>query len=372
MHQVMRIGLFIWMGVTGLLAGSGNPTLVETLRRGDTAALRTEIQNGADVESADEYGNSLLMHAAVYGTAADMEFLLARGANPNASNKKGHTPLMRSIPSLAKIKLLVDHGAQINTKAADGGTLLMMAAHVRGAPELVKYLISKGVDLDNANARGLDAVMIAADQGAFDNLKILLDAGAKADIQTKNVVIPKRNGTVVDAAMADTTRKRFVGVTALMAAAHADCEPCVRLLLMHGANARVVSLNGLTALHRAAYQGNPATVKMLLKAGAQVNVVDDRGLTPLMMAVNSHTRNQEVVELLLARSADITAKDQMGKTVQDWAAIGANSRIMELVHSPAAPEATLNQPARNDKPIDSVREFARRSIGLLQRTGPAF
>jgi len=111
---------------------------------------------------------------------------------------------------------------------------------------------------------------------------------------------------------------------------------------------------------------------MLLKAGAQVNVVDDRGLTPLMMAVNSHTRNREVVELLLARSADVTARDKTGKTVQDWAAIGANPTIMELIHVSSTTDVTGYQPGRNDKQIDSVRELAARSLGLLQKMGPAF
>src|SRR5262249_34129344 len=152
-------------------------------------------------------------------------------------------------------------------------------------------------------------------------LKVLLDAGAKAGFQTKNVVIRPRNGSEVNDALANTARKRLEGVTPLMEALHADCAPCARLLLDHGADARTGSLSGLTALHRASYQGNPSTVKMVLDAGAQVNVADDRGFTPLMMAVNSRTRNAEVVQMLLARKADLDAKDASGRTVQEWAVI---------------------------------------------------
>jgi hypothetical protein len=236
----------------------------------------------------------------------------------------------------------------------------------------VKYLVRKGADLDATNKRGLDAVMLAAEQGAFENLKVLLDAGAKADIQTKNVVIRQRNGTEINNAMADTTRKRFEGVTALMAALHADCEACARLLLEHGADARIGSVNGLTALHRAAYQGNPSTVKMLLEAGTRLDAADDRGLTPLMMAVNSRTKNVEVVQMLLARKADVNARDGSGRTVQEWAAIGANPMIMELVHTVPKANGVSEPTDRAATSIHPAREAAGKSISLLQKTGPGF
>jgi ankyrin repeat protein len=53
------------------------------------------------------------MQAAVYATVADLEFLLVHGADANAKNKAGHTALMRAMPDLAKVKLLVEHGADV-------------------------------------------------------------------------------------------------------------------------------------------------------------------------------------------------------------------------------------------------------------------
>lgn len=372
MNRIIRSGLLASIGIVALLGASQKPHLIDALRRGDMASVRAEIQNGANVENPDEYGNTLLMYAAIYGSAADVEYLLSRGANPDAVNKNSYTPLMRAIPDLPKIKLLIEHGAHINSRTADGTTLLMMAAHVRSGSELVKYLVRKGADIEATNNRGLDALMIAGKQGALENLKVLLDAGAKADLETKNVVIRRPNGTEINDAKANTTRRRLEGVTALMAASQTDCGPCARLLLDHGADARIVSLNGLTALHRASYQGNPSTVRMLLDAGAGVNAADNRGLTPLMKAVNSRTKSLEVVQMLLARNADVNAKDASGRTVQDWAAIGANSGIMELVH--ATPSASgagegTNQTATS---IHTAREVAVRSIDLLLKTGPGF
>jgi ankyrin repeat protein len=79
------------------------------------------------------------MQAAVYGTRADLEFLLAHGADVNAANKAGHTALMRAMPDLAKIKLLVQHGANVNAVSSGGNTSLLLAVHIR--PRIVKIFM---------------------------------------------------------------------------------------------------------------------------------------------------------------------------------------------------------------------------------------
>jgi hypothetical protein len=73
-------------------------SLFEALRQGELTKVRAAINDGADVNSRDEGGNTLLMQAAVFAMAADLEFLLAHGADVNAANKGGHTALMRAMP----------------------------------------------------------------------------------------------------------------------------------------------------------------------------------------------------------------------------------------------------------------------------------
>jgi ankyrin repeat protein len=134
-------------------------------------------------------GNTLLMQAAVYATAADLEFLLAHGAEVNAANKASHTALMRAIPDLAKVKLLVKHGADVKA-VAGGSTHLLIAAGIRTAADVVRYLIDQGADLKAIDGLGLDAVMTAASVGAIGNLKILLDAGSRGSSEAKTRPIP--------------------------------------------------------------------------------------------------------------------------------------------------------------------------------------
>jgi ankyrin repeat protein len=344
---------------------------MQAVRNGDMGRVRAAIENGANVEAPDEYGNTLLTHVAVFGNAADMEFLLAHGANVNAVNRAGHTLLMRAAPDLAKIRLLVEHGANVNAAAADGTTPLMTAAYVRSAVEVVRYLVARGVDLQPVDRRGFDAIMIAAEKGAFENLKVLLDAGARGAAKTTNVPARKgQQGTVFAGPVLDLSRKRAEGVTALMNAAQADCEPCVRLLLEHGADARAKTDAGLTALHRAAFHGDARLIKLLLDAGAPVNVADDRGFTPLMMAVNSSRKNPDVVRMLLDRGADAEAKDSSCRTVSQWAAVGANRKIMGLLPPAVVEEVnTITAPAEKLIPQRSAVE---QSVALLEANGPKF
>jgi uncharacterized protein len=346
-----------------------NQSLFEALRQGDVAKVKAAIDNGGDVNSRDADGNTLLMHAAVYATAADLEFLLSHGVEVNAANKAGHTALMRAMPDLAKIKLLVEHGANVNAVASGGNTPLLLAAHIRSAEEVVRYLIRKGADLKAVSGTGSDAVMLAAAQGASGNLKVLLDAGASG-AAVSNLRFAPRPGTVFDQATVDRLKKRFDGATALMSGAKAGCEACVKLLLDHGADARVKPEAGVTALHYAAYRGSLSMVKLLLAAGAPVNTMDDRGLTPLMMAANSRNKNPEVVRLLLDRGADVEAKDEFGRTAAGWARIGARPEIMKMLPGPAAiepPKGSGSEPAFQD-----VHAAVAKSIALLEEASPKF
>jgi ankyrin repeat protein len=345
-------------------------SLFEAFRQGDIAKVRAAINSGVDVNSRDADGNTLLMQAAVYATAADLEFLVAHGADVSAMNKGGHTALMRAMPDLTKIKLLVEHGADVNA-VARGTTPLLIAAGIRSAEDVLRYLIAKGADLKAIDGLGSDAVMTAAAVGAIGNLKILLDAGASGSSEAKNRPIPTTTRiSKLDQASLDRLRKRAEGGTALMSAARVDCEACTRLLLGHGADAKAKTDAGLTALHYAAFKGNLAMVKSFLEAGAPVNVADDRGLTPLMMAANSKSKNPEVVRLLLDRGADVEAKDEFGRAAADWARAGGGPEIVKMLSGPVAVQAVKapgGGPAFQD-----IHTAVAKSIALLEEKAPKF
>jgi ankyrin repeat protein len=360
------IAAVCWIG--GHAIAREQSSLFEGLRRGDTAKLRTAARAGADVNSRDDDGNTLLLQAAVYATAADLEFLLIHGADVNATNKAGHTALMRAMPDIAKVKLLVEHGADVNA-SADGATPLLIAAGTPNAEAVVRYLLEKGADWTAVNQLGHDAVMVAALNGTAGNLKILLEANAGGVHQMKGRQIAARPGTIFDEAATERIRKRAEGVTALMNAARAGCGDCVHLLLERGADARARTNAGFSALHFAAFKGDLSMVKALLEAGAPVNVADDRGLTPLIMASNSRSKDPDVVRLLLEHGADSQAKDSLGRTASDWAQIGGRQEIIRMLGEPVAAEAAKT--SAEPVPAD-IRAAVAKSITLLENTAPKF
>jgi ankyrin repeat protein len=357
--------------ITALVADSKPNPLFDAMRQGDMAAVKAAVNSGTDVNIRDQYGNTLVMHAAVYGTAADLDFLLAHEADVNAANQAGHTALMRAMPDLPKIKLLVEHKADVNAATADGTTPVMLAARISGAEAVLRYLISRGADIGRKDRRGSDALMIAATAGAAGNLRILLDAGASGSRRRENVLAPRQFPDSVSRPVVDRALRFLDGSTALMGAATADCEACVRLLLEHGAEAKAKTASGYTALHSASYEGNSAIVKQLLDAGSPVSAADERGLTPLMMAANSRTKDPEVVRMLLNRGADPEAKDSSGRTAAEWARIGARRDVVRLL--PTTPPAE-ELPASATEPASSrdIHAAVAKSITLLGETAPQF
>ncbi|MFA6560696.1 MAG: ankyrin repeat domain-containing protein [Verrucomicrobiia bacterium] len=88
-------------------------------------------------------------------------------------------------------------------------------------------------------------------------------------------------------------------------------------------------------LHCAVYgdnkdkEGCKAVIELLLAKGADINIKDARNETPLHVAVTHSSR--EVVELLLVHKADANAKDDCGHTPLHNAARKGNNDVVELL-----------------------------------------
>src|SRR6478672_3740027 len=82
---------------------------IAIVRTADARKLRSRLDHGLSPDARDTDGNTLLMHAAVYGDLSCMRLLLNRGADVNASNGAGATALMRAAFDYDKVRLLVDY-----------------------------------------------------------------------------------------------------------------------------------------------------------------------------------------------------------------------------------------------------------------------
>ena len=135
--------------------------------RGCTTIVGMLLDDGAKIDIMNAHGSTPLSDACSAGRTETVNLLLARGANAFVSMKQGNTVLFASIDNgavgpqetrLEIVKILVDHGVNVNQKTNDGSTPLHVAAMNEDHP-LVEYLLSKGADtdaVDNNNMSPLD------------------------------------------------------------------------------------------------------------------------------------------------------------------------------------------------------------------------
>ncbi len=125
--------------------------LMEALSRKQTEVVRMLVDKGADVNAANGRGMTPLMMAAMkYPSEPWMiKYLLGKGADINAADNSGDTALSGAIclKAFPAVKELVEAGADVNTRNRKGYTVLMLAVFSDNV-ETVKLLLGKGADIN--------------------------------------------------------------------------------------------------------------------------------------------------------------------------------------------------------------------------------
>ena len=114
--------------------------------------------------------------------------------------------------------------------------------------------------------------------------------------------------------------------------------------LMKGADVNGSQASGWTPLMLASYKGYKEIVELLIAKGADVNARDDNGKTALLEALNPMHReleknDKEIAKLLIAKGADVNAKNNNGQTPLMFA---ANTGCKDIVELLVAKGADLN------------------------------
>jgi ankyrin repeat protein len=216
--------------------------------------LATVLAAGANINAGDRRGRTPLAHAIRYDKPWLVAPLLEAGADPNIPDHDGETVLRlacrrgKSEADLAIIKQLVDAGADVNT-CVD----LLFARPYSDSPfhsALTELMMASGVDVDTRDRSGLTGLMRSA-----GSLARYIEAGADVNARTDD------------------------GKTALMYATR--CVESLRLLVDAGVSVNAKDRDGRTALVHAtrAYSVNPNVIRFLMNAGADVSISDKDGKT---------------------------------------------------------------------------------------------
>ena len=223
------------------------------------------------------------------GFLAILLFALTSCAGSTALNKaalKG---------DLAKVQALIGPKVDINEKSDSIRVTPLITAAENGHTEIVKLLLDNGAEVDSRDKYGRSALMRAAWYSHDAVVEILLDRGA----------------------LVNATEKW--GHTALMMAAKGGHITTARTLLDHGADLNAKDSWGITALMYATTNNRVEATRFLLEKGANVNAESRTQQTALIAAVVHGMGNKEILKLLVEAGADPNLMGDDAKTALDWA-----------------------------------------------------
>jgi ankyrin repeat protein len=287
------------------------------------------------VNGKDSFGRTALHWAASNGYEMVVRLLVDHGADLNAKCNRGWTVLTFAAASGQEevVGLLLETGSVgVDAKAfSTGGTALSEAA-ANGNLAVVKQLLKSGqVEVDYPDVFGKTPLWRAASFRHKAVVKELADHwNANINVDAGFNGTPLRHAAfcghdeivkqLLESGKAQVNIKDECNRTALSWAAEGGHEVAVRHLLEIGhADMDARDDEGMTALHTAAANERENVVKLLVEAGAPINAQDNRGRTPLQMAMIYASRS--IALTLIARGADLSLLDCYGRTCVEWASV---------------------------------------------------
>ncbi|MFC1781833.1 ankyrin repeat domain-containing protein [Planctomycetota bacterium] len=275
-------------------------------------ALTSRSMTETATEQEETYYDSLF-EAVEAGDLAEVKRLIDEGANVNAQDEDGMTPLAWFIfagqrPLNIEIaELLIDEGADVNLADKWDEPPLYFAI-VNNLKELINFLVSKGADV---NIKGINETPLHwAVNNPFifnnlrvpnmDTIKLLVDNGAKYDV------------------------KDGEGYTALRHAAFFGQKDTLKLFISKGVDT--------SSLHMAACAGDLTHVKELIEQGIEVDIKDDADWTALFWAAGAG--QTDIAEFLIQNNADVNIIVNCGRRTRSLlhqAALTNDVRLADLL-----------------------------------------
>ncbi|XP_008212116.2 ankyrin repeat domain-containing protein 65-like [Nasonia vitripennis] len=277
-------------------------TILHALLRKDSSSSNEQLielvkNYGANLQARDCDGQTALHYAAMTGRIREAKLFLKKGANSNAADNNGMTPLLaaaQSIKANELLPLLIMHGANVKARDVDGRNILHWLAY---APVehagLVRALIELGVSIsERESVNQYQALHLAAANGKKQMVQILLEYGANPNTLAGDDVFPL-----------------------YLAAARSDMSLALKTLLERGANIHLISITGETALHSDCKNVQVQDIAQLISSAANLLAEDQVGDTPFTLIryknVNPCSRlMMRRLALIKACSSCIKLKDE--------------------------------------------------------------
>ncbi len=164
--------------------------LMKVIPVGNVADVKILLGRGAQVNAADQWGNTALLIAAREGEVEIVRTLLKAGADVNGRGG-AMTPLAAAAlrGTVVVARLLIRSGAHVNAVGSNGLTALMNAVKLNRL-DVAKVLLEAGADTDGVDRMGANVLAVAVDENYPDMLALLLNHGVKPDMADSNGLTP--------------------------------------------------------------------------------------------------------------------------------------------------------------------------------------
>ena len=295
-------------------------------------------------------------------TEGDMEKVQALIADDpgliDAKDEMGRTPLHLACYGghIELVKYLMTKGADMEAKFANGSTALFWAIP-EGHLDIVKLLIAEGADVGARQNDGTSLLHIAAVSGQKEIAALLIDKGLDPNTKQNEgsnpltYAVSRGHREVAELLIdrgADVNIQDNMGYSPVYVAAFRGNKEMLRFLISKGANPDQKNALGKTPLHDIAMQGQKEIAALLIDNGADFMIKDPSGHTPLHFASNHGCK--DVVELLCEKGADIDQRDGGGDSPLHGAAWNGDKPTVEFL---VANKAELDAKNENgDTPLD--------------------
>jgi ankyrin repeat protein len=266
--------------------GYGKPPFWRAVDTGSLELLEVLASKGIRQERLD----SLLIYAAQRGQTKIAQWLLARGANPNARDDAGHNALVYALLESQ------DEVAEVLRKAGSATI----------TPDKTK--------VENPLFHALEKHELA-------RLKLLLERGIDPNWTDSSGYTP------LGKAVGPIHNDRQIGAKWL---------PAATLLLEHGAKAdpSVAGFQHIPVIYHAIEAGDLAVLKLMVQNGADPDEEFPPG--PLFKAIQFG--EPDIVQYLLERKVSLDRKDNRGRTPMAAAVAGGNEEIIAMLRKAGARE----------------------------------